>query len=217
MTRMEATVFIVDDDEAIRQSLTLLMKSVGIKANAYPSALEFLDAYDPTQPGCLVVDVRMPGMSGLDLQQHLANQRIAIPIIIITGHGDVPMAIRAMKRGAVDLIEKPVNDQLLLDRIRVCLEMDAEARSEKQLRVSVATRLQRLSPREWQVMEMMVVGKSSKDIAQALGISRKTVDVHRAHILEKAQVKSLAELVRMAIVAEVDDRQPARQRVLDGV
>lgn len=199
MITCEHTVFIVDDDQAVRDSLALLMNSVGLDAELYPSAQLFLDTYDPNRPGCLIADVRMPGMSGLELQQRLVERGIDIPLIIITGHGDVPMAVRAMKAGVVDFIEKPFDDQVLLDRVHSSIKKDAQAREEKNKHATLLARLNALSSREREVMELIVSGKVGKEIAWELGISPKTVDVHRAHLLEKLQVNSIAELVRLAI------------------
>lgn len=193
------TVFIVDDDQYVRDALALLMDQVGLKAERYASAQAFLKSYEPDTPGCLIVDVRMPGMSGLDLQKHMTERGIQLPIIIVTGHADVPMAVRAMKLGAVDFIEKPFNDQELLERVQRCIELATKVRRERDQATSLQTRLEQLSKREREVMDMIVAGKYSKVIAAELGISPKTVDVHRSHILEKMGVKSVAELVRIII------------------
>ena len=196
-----ATVFVVDDDQAMRSSLQWLIESVGMKVESFASADDFLRQYYPGRAGCLLLDVRMPGMSGLDLQEYLRHNDIHIPVIIITGHGDVPMAVRAMKAGAVDFIEKPFNDEMLLDAIRNALALDERQRSRQSERAKVAARLAHLTPREHEVMEMVTDGKSNKEIANALGVSAKTVEAHRARVMEKMQAGSLAELVRMAIVS----------------
>ncbi len=195
----DVMVYIVDDDAAIRRSLEMLLHSVGHKARSYASAREFLDSFDPSIAGCLVLDVRMPEMSGLDLQQMLVQHKIKIPVIIITGHGDVPMAVRAMKEGAVDFIEKPFHDQDLLDSIAKALAKSLEIQQQQNGQAKFRERVSRLSPRERQVMETLVAGKQCKVIASELGISPKTVDVHRSHIMEKMQVKSLVELVRLSM------------------
>ncbi len=202
-----ATVFVVDDDQAMRSSLQWLIESIGMKVESYSAADEFLRQYYPGRAGCLLLDVRMPGMSGLELQQYLRSNDIHIPVIIITGHGDVPMAVRAMKSGAVDFIEKPFNDEMLLDAIRNALALDERQRSRQAERAEIAARLAHLTPREHEVMEMVTDGQSNKEIANSLGVSAKTVEAHRARVMEKMQAGSLAELVRMAIVStEIDDQ-----------
>ncbi|MGD2081955.1 MAG: response regulator FixJ [Chromatiales bacterium] len=199
----DPTVFVVDDDQAMRNSLKWLIESVGMRVETYGSADDFLRHYYPGRAGCLVLDVRMPGMSGLDLQDHLARESIRIPVVIITGHGDVHMAVRAMKCGAVDFIEKPFNDELLLDSIRNALAADLEQRSHQAERAEVATRLAQLTPREYEVMEKVAAGMSNKQIAVDLGVSAKTVEAHRARVMEKMEADSLAELVRMVTRANV--------------
>ncbi len=194
----DPTVFVVDDDAAVRESLCWLVESAGLNAESYATAQAFLDAYDPRQPGCLVLDVRMPGLSGLDLQEQLAAQGIMLPVIIITGHGEVPMAVRAMKGGAIDFIEKPFSDQLLLDRAREAIAQDAQNRVEQARRAEVAARLALLTPREREVMEMVVSGKANKQVGASLGISQKTVEAHRAQVMRKTRADSLAELVQLA-------------------
>jgi len=201
----EPVVFVVDDDKAIRQSLKWLIESVGLKVETYATADEFMNSYYPGRAGCLLLDVRMPGMSGLELQEHFARNHIHIPIIIITGHGDVPMAVRAMKAGAIDFIEKPFNDELLLESIRGALAMDHKQREIQSQRASIATRLAHLTPREHEVMDMVTEGRSNKEIAQELGVSAKTVEAHRARVMEKMEAGSLAELVRMVMAAGAAD------------
>jgi RNA polymerase sigma factor (sigma-70 family) len=204
-TGKEPTVFVVDDDQAMRSSLKWLIESVGMRVETYGSAQEFLSHYYPGRAGCLLLDVRMPGMSGLDLQDHLTRASIRVPVIIITGHGDVPMATRAMKAGAVDFIEKPFNDEVLLDSIRNALLADAQQRAFQAERAEVATRLAHLTPREYEVMEMVAAGMSNKQIALDLGVSAKTVEAHRARVMEKMAAGSLADLVRMVTRANVLD------------
>jgi len=204
MIKSKPVVFVVDDDPAMRKSLRWLIESVGLDVESYATAHEFLDAYDPDQAGCLVVDVRMPGMSGLDLQEKLNQLKIGIPIIIITGHADVSMAVRAMKSGAVDFIEKPFSDQALLDRIQSAIDLDTRNRERRARTKQVDDRITLLTPREREVMDLVVDGKSSKEIAAQLGLSPKTIEVHRAHLMEKMQADSLADLIRMAVSARTE-------------
>jgi FixJ family two-component response regulator len=198
MNTSETTIFVVDDDEAVRRSLRLLVESVGLNTQTYSTAEDFMNAYDPAQSGCLLLDIRMPGMSGLELQSKLAAEGINIPIIIITGHGDVPMAVEAVKAGAFDFIEKPFRDQVLLDDIRKAIEIDAQTRRKQAERDDIMARIALLTPREREVMDLLVIGKSNKGIAYELGISQKTVDFHRAHVLEKMGVDSVVQLVRLS-------------------
>ena len=195
MNKSEPIIFIVDDDEAVQQSLSMLVEAVGLKSKTYNRAEDFLDAYDPAQAGCLLLDIRMPGMSGLGLQSKLAAEGINIPIIVITGHGDVPMAVEAVKAGAIDFVEKPFRDQVLLDSIQKAIELDEQNRHKQSERTDVETRIALLTPREREVMDLLVLGKSNKVIAYDLGISQKTVDFHRAHTLEKMEVGSVVELL----------------------
>ena len=193
----EPTVFVVDDDEAVRGGLRRLVEAVGLNVETYGSAQQFLDSYHPEQHGCLVLDIRMPGMGGLDLQAQLAKRGVQLPVIILTGHADVPMAVRALKAGAMDFIEKPFNSQALLDRIQQAIKQDAEARRQSVEESRIAQRLARLTSREKEVMQMMVVGKANKVIAIDLGISERTVEFHRANIMKKMQSRTLAELIHM--------------------
>jgi two-component system response regulator FixJ len=203
-TRPAATVFVVDDDEAMRSSLEWLIESEGLPVETFDSAQAFLDAYYPGRAGCALLDVRMPGMSGLELQEHLRQQQIRIPVIIITGHGDVPMAVRAMKAGALDFIEKPFDDDTLLATIQRAIEVDASQRTQQAGRAELAARLAQLTPREHEVMLMVTDGKSNKEIANELGVSAKTVEAHRARVMEKMEARSLAELVRMVLMTGVN-------------
>jgi FixJ family two-component response regulator len=190
-------VFIVDDDEAVRASLKLLLKSVGIGATALGSAQDFLARHDATQPGCLVLDIRMPGMSGLELQQALNLRGAIIPVIFITGHGDVPMAVEAMKHGAFDFLQKPFRDQELIDRVQLALTKDKENRVALSQHSKIRARLESLTPREREVLELMTRGKPNKVMAADLGISQRTVEIHRARVMEKMETSSLAQAVRM--------------------
>lgn len=201
----KSTVFVVDDDQAMRNSLKWLIESVGVQVESFASADEFLAQYQPGQAGCLVLDVRMPGMSGLDLQEYLVEKNIRIPVVIITGHGDVPMAVRAMKGGAVDFIEKPFNDEALLDAIRRAIAYEEQQRSQHTEHLQIQGRLAHLTPREHEVMEMVTEGKSNKEIANTLGVSAKTIEAHRARVMEKMQAGSLAELVRMVLAVSNSD------------
>jgi len=201
-------VYIVDDDEAVRSSLRMLMRSVGLQAQALGSAREFLDAYDRRQSGCLVLDVRMPQMSGLELQQQLNQRGATIPVIFISGHGDVPMAVEAMQHGAFDFLQKPFRDQELLDRVQRALTLDAQSRATSAADAQVRERLKSLTPRELQVMRLVTLGKANKVVGAELGVSQRTVEIHRAHVMEKMQARSLAELVRMVLDAGDATQKP---------
>jgi len=202
-------VFIVDDDEAVRNSLRLLVKSVGLSATALVSAQEFLASYDPLQPGCLVLDVRMPGMSGLELQQQLNARGAVIPLIFITGHGDVPMAVEAMQQGAFDFLQKPFRDQDLMDRIQRALEKDRANRAELGERSRIREQYETLTPREREVLALVTSGKANKVMAADLGLSRRTIEIHRARVMEKMGASSLAHLVRMVLDLEETGGQGA--------
>lgn len=195
------TVFVVDDDAAVRDSLSWLIKSVGLNVETFGSAQEFLEVNPANRAGCLVLDVRMPGMSGLELQEKLTAQKVAMPVIIITGHGDVPMAVRTVKSGAFDFIEKPFNDQALLDRIQQALEKDAQLRREACDRQEIQKRLAKLTPRERQVMDMVVAGNPNKIIASKLEISCRTVEIHRGRVMEKMCANSLSDLMRIGLLS----------------
>ena len=195
----EQTVFIVDDDQAVARSLRWLFETVQLKVETFSSAQSFLDGFDSSKPGCLVLDVRMPGMSGLDLQERLEAQRIHLPIIFITGHGDVQMAMRAVKAGAFDFVEKPFNDQDLLERIHKAITFDAVQRSQDMHRTQLRALFARLTPREREVLDLVVEGKSNKAIANCFALSAKTIEVHRANMMEKMQARSVADLVKMAM------------------
>jgi len=198
----EETIYVVDDDEGVRNSLRFLLKSVGLATRALASAAEFLLSYHPDHPGCLVLDVRMPGMSGLELQQQLNLRGATIPVIFITGHGDVPMAVEAMQHGAFDFLQKPFRDQDLIDRIQKALERDRHNRATLAQHAAIRQRLESLTPRERQVLALMARGKPNKAMAGDLGVSQRTVEIHRARIMEKTAADSLAHLVRMVMDAE---------------
>jgi FixJ family two-component response regulator len=204
MLQQAPTVFVVDDDEGVRNSLRFLLKSVGLATDALASASEFLDAYKPNQPGCLVLDVRMPGMSGLELQQQLNLRGAVIPVIFITGHGDIPMAVEAMQQGAFDFLQKPFRDQDLIDRIQRALERDARNRAALDQHARIRERLDSLTPREREVLALMTRGQPNKIMAAELGVSQRTVEIHRARVMEKSGAASLAQLVRMVMDLEAD-------------
>jgi two-component system, LuxR family, response regulator FixJ len=200
----EPRIFIVDDDEAIRDSLRLLLQTAGFgNVIAYASAREFLAQAAPAMGECLLLDVRMPDMDGLELQQELNRRGVRLPVVIMTGHADVPIAVRAMKAGASDFIEKPFSDDLLLDCVRRALQHAAEASRESAAAEETKRRLESLTPRERQVLDGMVTGRPNKLIAFDLGISPRTVEIHRARVMEKMQARSLSALVRMALAAGV--------------
>lgn len=196
----EPTVFIVDDDQAVARSLRWLIESVQLRVETFASAQAFLDGYAAEKPGCLILDVRMPGMSGIELQERLTVQRIRIPIIFITGHGDVQMAVRAVQAGAFDFIEKPFNDQDLLDRIQRAISFDSERRERDTQRARLSALFASLTPREREVMDLVVEGMSNKAVANSLGLSAKTVEVHRAKVMEKMNARSVSDLVRMSML-----------------
>lgn len=199
MKNHSASVYIVDDDEAVRSSLRFLIRSVGLPAQVYASAADFLAAYDRRDPGCLLLDVRMPGMSGLELQQELNRRGATLPVVFITGHGDVPMAVEAMQQGAFDFLQKPFRDQDLLDRVQRAMARDAESRARLAARAEIRARLATLTPRETEVMQLITRGKANKVVGAELGVSQRTVEIHRAHVMEKMHATSLAELVRMVL------------------
>lgn len=205
---LEPIVFVVDDDQAVRDSLRWLVESIGVRVQTYASAPDFLADYHPDQPGCIILDVRMPGMSGLDLHERICRDDPALPIIFITGHGDVPMAVRAMKAGAIDFIAKPFNDQALLDRVQQAIERDTLNRSRTAERREIHTRWARLTPREREVMEMVVSGHSNKTIAAHLGVSSKTVEAHRAKFMEKMQASSIPDLMRLTLSYGISRPEP---------
>jgi len=199
MKDLPATVFIVDDDEAVRDSLRLLLKSIGLPVRTFASAQEFLPNYDVRQAGCLVLDIRMPGMSGLELQQQLNMRGATIPVVFITGHGDIPMAVEAMQHGAFDFLQKPFRDQDLIDRVQRALERDATIRTQLKATDRIREHLASLTPREREVLDLVTAGKPNKVMAGDLGVSQRTIEIHRARVMEKMQARSLAQLVRMLL------------------
>ena len=202
MQQPTSIVFVVDDDSAVRNSLRLLLQSVGIASQPLGSAAEFLETYRPSQPGCLVLDVRMPGMSGLELQRELNLRGATIPVIFITGHGDIPMAVEAMQHGAHDFLQKPFRDEDLIERVRRALTKDAKSRAALEEHKAIRGRLDSLTPREREVLALMARGKPNKIMAHELGVSQRTVEIHRARVMEKSGASSLAELVRMVMDVE---------------
>jgi FixJ family two-component response regulator len=198
MSEADPTVFIVDDDAPLRESLRNLIRSVGLRVELFASAQEFLQSQQPDTPSCLVLDVRMPGLSGLDLQKQTSEAGLEIPIIFITGHGDVPMTVRAMKAGAVEFLTKPFRDQDLLDAIQQALERSRKAREQQAATKELRQRFAMLTPREREVMERVVAGLLNKQIGAELGTSETTIKIHRHQVMEKMGAGSLPELVRMA-------------------
>jgi len=196
----EAIVHIVDDDKAIRDSLTLLMKSVGFESKSYDSAEMYLNEADLYAPGCLIADIRMRGISGLELQQLLNDKGIKMPVIIITGHGDVPVAVQAMKAGAIDFLEKPYDNEVLVTRIKQCLSEASKSQDKSRIIDEAKTYLSRLTPREREVMNLLVAGKHNKVIAKELSISVRTAEAHRAKVMKKLHAESLSDIVRLALV-----------------
>ena len=203
------TVFIVDDDPAVRDSLRWLLGSVDLAVETYATGEHFLRAYDPARPGCLVLDVRMPGMGGLRLQEELTAQGIRLPIIILTGYAEVQTAVRALKTGAFDFLEKPYSDEMLLDRIHHAIETDRQTRAAAALRAEVAAHYALLTPREREVMGLVTAGKANKVIATELGLSPKTVEVHRAAVMDKMGADSVADLVRLEVLLQSERGTPA--------
>jgi FixJ family two-component response regulator len=198
MKEADPVVFVIDDDRMIREGLQSLIRSVGLRVETFASAQDFLAAKRPDAPACLVLDVRMPGLSGLDLQVKLGEAGTQIPIIFITGHGDIPMSVRAMKEGAHEFLTKPVRGQDLLDAIQKAIASDRELRKGRQELTEVRARFDSLTPREKEVLDLVVAGLLNKQIADRLGMSELTVKTHRAHVMEKTQAESLAHLVRMS-------------------
>jgi two-component system, LuxR family, response regulator FixJ len=194
-----AVVMVVDDDAGVRNAMRALLKSVGLNSVLFGSAQEFLSAYEPSQLGCLVLDIRMPGMSGMELQQELNMRGAVVPVIFMTGHGDIPMAVEAMQHGAFDFLQKPFRDQDLLDRIQRAIARDAELRKSLGEHARIRAHLESLTPREREVLDLMTRGLQNKVIGQELGVSPRTVEIHRARVMEKMNAGSVAELVRMML------------------
>ena len=196
-SKRKPTVYIVDDDDGMRRALTVLMTTVGYQPVAYSRPADFLAKYDPNNPGCLILDVRMPEMSGLEVQQHLNKSGSMLPVILMTGHGDIPMAVQAMKDGAFDFLQKPFRDQDLIDRLNAALKQDIENRATIEKHADLKRRAESLTPREKEVMALVVDGHANKVIAIDLGLSERTVEIHRANVMEKMGARSVAHLVKM--------------------
>jgi two-component system response regulator FixJ len=194
-----AVVMVVDDDAGVRNAMRSLLKSVGLASALFASAQEFLSAYQPSQRGCLLLDIRMPGMSGMELQQQLNMRGAVIPVIFMSGHADIPMAVEAMQHGAFDFLQKPFRDQDLLDRIQRAIARDAEMRKSLGEHARIKAHLESLTPREREVLDLMTQGKQNKVVGQELGVSPRTIEIHRARVMEKMGAHSVAELVRMML------------------
>jgi two-component system response regulator FixJ len=207
MAEDKPTVFVVDDDPGVLDAVQLLLRSVGLQSRGFASAPEFLEAFDPEVPGCLVLDLRMPGMSGRELQRRLLELGSELPIIFVTAHGDVPTAVEAVKDGAVDFIQKPFPEEKLLDKINSALELDKRRRRERNERKEIERRVQSLTPREREVMARVAGGTMNKNIARQLGISQRTVEIHRARVMEKMRASSVPHLVQM--ILKLDDSTSA--------
>ncbi|MDP6573853.1 MAG: response regulator [Rhodospirillales bacterium] len=206
MTRPDPVVFVVDDDEAVRDSLDSLLGSVNLPVKAFASGRAFLDAYRDGETGCLVADIRMPGMSGLDLQSELARRSIDLPMIMITGHGDIKMCARAMKAGAFDFVEKPFNGQELLDLIHKAVEINLESAGRRDELAEIRRRLDQVKPRDREVLDGIVSGETNKKIAERLELSAKTVEFRRAKVMRTMQAKTLADLVKMVMTLQAAER-----------
>ncbi|MCK5120327.1 MAG: response regulator transcription factor [Methylococcales bacterium] len=203
INKQDVTIYVVDDEFPIRDSLGLLIESVGLKVKGYESALAFLESYDPEQPGCLVLDMRMPYMDGLELQEALVKANSELPIIFISGHADIPVSSKAFRAGALDFIEKPFDNKILLERINEAVDSLLVNWSEVQKKRQIITLYEHLTDREKEVLKLIVNNHSTKQAAKKLGISNRTVDVHRAHIMEKMQADSLNTLVILAVTAGI--------------
>lgn len=203
MSARQPTIYIVDDDQQVRESIQLLMESVGLEVASYDSAQDYLDHFSPDQHGCLILDVRMRGMSGLELQSRLQQFPSHPPIVMISAHGDVPMAVRALQAGALDFLEKPFNAQALLDSVHRAMQQDALRRGEATRLAEIKERIARLTPREAEVMRRVVDGQRNKVIASEMSITQSTVEAHRARVMEKMEAKTLSELMRMLVTLEI--------------
>src|SRR5579864_2427528 len=207
MSTLEPIVYIIDDDQAMVESLSWIIESIGLRFKSYVRAQDFLDAYNPQQHGCLLLDVRMPGMSGPELQTKLNEHGLpTLPIVFISGHGDVPLAVRVMKAGAIDFLTKPFNDQVLLESINKALRIDKSNREKRQENAQARAKFALLSPREVQVLQGIVSGKPNKVISAELNISLKTVEAHRASVMKKMGVKSVPELVKLVLTNGVEEK-----------
>ncbi len=206
MRESQGTVFIVDDDAAVCRALQRLLESVGLDVTTFGSAQEFLDEFDAGRPGCLVLDVRMPGLSGLDLQDVLNSKNLTIPIIFISAHGDVPVSVRAMKAGAMDFFQKPIHHQTFLDAVNRALSKDADVRKQESEKDDIRRRVESLTPREHEVLNLLVAGLRNKQIAGELGASERTIKIHRARVMEKMEAESLPDLVLMAQAVGISKR-----------
>jgi len=211
---VEPTVFIIDDDPAVRQALSVLIRSMRLRAEAYESAQQFLDTFDSTRPGCLLLDVRMPGISGLELLEQLERHDIRLPAIVMSAYGDVPMVVRAMKAGALNFLEKPCRDQQLWEALQEGLKWDAAHRQHVVLRAKVLHRLRRLTSGEHEVLRQLIDGKSNKTIAAELGLSVRTIEVRRAKLMRKMKAESLAELIRLTLSADPHYGKPQTNAVV---
>jgi two-component system, LuxR family, response regulator FixJ len=202
-SQAQPTVYIVDDDQATRKSLRWLIETLGVSVQTFHSGPSFLESYDASQGGCLVLDVMMAGMSGLEVQKELKERNLEIPVIVLTGYGDVPTAVRALKNGAVEFLEKPFDGEVLLEQVRRALEIDSQRRREREAADLVSGRLDRLTPREREILKLVVDGLSSKEIAAQLDVSFKTVEAHRAKIMRKMEADGVAQLVKMVVTTDV--------------
>lgn len=203
----ESTVHVIDDDEALRDSLTFLLRTARLDVQSYPSATAFLEALPEANLSCVITDVRMPGMSGIDLLRRLRERKISVPVIVITGHGDIPLAVEAMRIGAIDFLEKPFDDEVLIASVKTALrQKEGEAKRHGE-RAEIEGRLAALSNRERDVLGGLVAGRANKQIAFDLGISPRTVEIYRANLMSKMQAGSLSDLVRMALIAEIVDQE----------
>jgi two-component system, LuxR family, response regulator FixJ len=211
MRQEPQTVYIVDDDAAVRDSLALLLELKGFRARAFDSAESFLAALDPAWSGCVVMDLRMPGMDGIRLQEELVRRGVPLPAVIVTAHGDIAAARKTLKSGAVDFIEKPVDDEQLLAAVHAALDLEAERRTQLKQAEELATRLERLTGREREVLDMVVAGRHNREVAAALGISPRTVEVYKARMMEKLQVRRLPDLIRLVMSARDASETPAQR------
>lgn len=198
------TVFVIDDDHAVCAALKILLESAGLQVETFTSALSFLDRATDATAGCVLLDVRMPGMDGLELQRQLRDREINLPIIIVTGHGDIPMAVRALRAGALNFIEKPFEDHTLLNAVHEALSRDEQTRAVALQREEVRARVDRLTPREYEVMRRVIAGRSTKEIAAEFDVSNQAIDAHRKHVLQKMNVSSIAALVRITLLVGIE-------------